>query len=243
MKYILSLIALAFFYNLKGQSTNKAIITYKVSVSENSFKNYNENFKINIKSKKAIDFWKHYYDKSNYSIGILNINGLNSSYRIEKKLKKNSDNRLNIMDVLAGGSRIYYANLLKKETIMQDCDLLGKCFLIYDSFYKWRVTSKTKMINGYNCFLATSEIRNGKNTVLAWFTDKIPISTGPMYYSGLPGLVLELDDGDINFKVKRIEINPNRKIEISKLNKGVSISYEEFIKLSKKSFPKELFKN
>ena len=30
----------------------------------------------------------------------------------------------------------------------------------------------------------------------AWFTPEIPVSTGPAMYGGLPGLILEISDGN-----------------------------------------------
>lgn len=243
MKYFLLIISLTISLKIQGQSVNNALITYKVKVSERSLKKYNKNIKNKIRDKKVIDFWENYYDKSNYAIGVLKINDIKSSYRLEQKLNQKSIKTLNIMDVLAGGARIYFANPLKKETIMQDCDLLDKCFLVNDSFYNWEIATKIKIINGYKCYLAISESKDKKSKISAWFTNEIPINIGPMNYSGLPGLILELDDGDLSFAVKKIEINLKRKVKISKQKKGIHISYEKFTELAKNALPKKLFSN
>ena len=68
-------------------------------------------------------------------------------------------------------------------------------FLIEDSIKveNWIFLQDEKEILGYKCRPA---LRVGENndTTLVWFSDSIPLSTGPFIYIGFPGLVLEIFD-------------------------------------------------
>jgi GLPGLI family protein len=62
---------------------------------------------------------------------------------------------------------------------------------------EWTVESEVKYILDYKCQKAISffQTRNGDNKkIVAWFTSQIPIPSGPYIYSGLPGLILEVDN-------------------------------------------------
>ena len=68
-------------------------------------------------------------------------------------------------------------------------------------------------------------------TITAWFTTEIPVSTGPEKYTGLPGLILEANDGRTSYLCSKIIINPKEKIEIKAPNKGKVVSESEFRKI------------
>ncbi len=56
----------------------------------------------------------------------------------------------------------------------------------------WQIKNETMTIVGYGCQKATCVFR-GRNYT-AWFTVDIPISQGPWKFSGLPGLILKVED-------------------------------------------------
>lgn len=61
---------------------------------------------------------------------------------------------------------------------------------------KWTLKDDFKYILNYKCQKSITYLktRNGDNKkIVAWFTSKIPVSSGPFIYSGLPGLILEID--------------------------------------------------
>ena len=63
---------------------------------------------------------------------------------------------------------------------------------------------------------------------IAWFTPLIPISFGPKEYSGLPGLILEIEMFNSKIVASKIVLNPNEEIIIEKPVKGKRITLEEF---------------
>lgn len=56
----------------------------------------------------------------------------------------------------------------------------------------WEVQDSLRIIDGYECYLATTDFR-GRHWY-AWFTTEIPIDNGPWKLGGLPGLILEAYD-------------------------------------------------
>lgn len=58
------------------------------------------------------------------------------------------------------------------------------------AIYKWALRDEFKTINGYKCQKATAVNKSGEN-IIVWFTEDIPISSGPAFLAGLPGLILE----------------------------------------------------
>lgn len=119
-----------------------------------------------------------------------------------------------------------YFNEFNGEFI-KEMDIAGDIFLVeLEKKLNWKITNETKDIGDFNCYKATTEIQinNGKveltKKISAWFTNEIPISTGPKEYVGLPGLILELIDGDIKFSAVSIEFteqilnNPKKGIRI-----------------------------
>ena len=57
---------------------------------------------------------------------------------------------------------------------------------------KWTLGKETKTICGYKCQKATTRWR-GRNYE-AWFTQQIPLKSGPWKFGGLPGLILKIYD-------------------------------------------------
>lgn len=66
----------------------------------------------------------------------------------------------------------------------------------------------------YKCKLVEIVLKNGMMVKL-WYTEDIPISTGPFMYNMLPGLILKAESG--NFIVYATKIS-NTKIDMEKIN-------------------------
>lgn len=64
--------------------------------------------------------------------------------------------------------------------------------------------------------------------VTAWYTPEIPVNQGPEGYWGLPGLILEVNDGKTVILCSKIVLNPKVKAEIKAPTKGKLISQKEF---------------
>lgn len=66
-------------------------------------------------------------------------------------------------------------------------------FLVKDSLrkIKWKITDETRDIAGYPCRRANGILMDSIY-VVAFYTDKIPVSGGPESFSGLPGMILQV---------------------------------------------------
>lgn len=64
--------------------------------------------------------------------------------------------------------------------------------------------------------------------VTAWYTPEIPVNQGPEAYWGLPGLILEVNDGKTVILCSKIVLNPKEKAVIKAPTKGKEISQKEY---------------
>jgi GLPGLI family protein len=65
-------------------------------------------------------------------------------------------------------------------------------------------------------------------TITAWYTPEIPVNQGPENYWGLPGLILEVNDGKTVILCSKVVLNPKVKTEIKASSKGKVTSQKEF---------------
>jgi GLPGLI family protein len=65
-------------------------------------------------------------------------------------------------------------------------------------------------------------------TITAWYSPEIPISQGPENYWGLPGLILEVNDGKTIILCSKIVLNSKEKVEIKEATNGKVISQKDY---------------
>lgn len=137
----------------------------------------------------------------------------------------------------------------------------AKDFLISDTLkpLKWKLGTETKVILGYTCHKATAKtiqqqrmmgrmsFGGNNNTevkkdtvppapkeieIVAWYADKINSGAGPESYSGLPGVILELnvDNGANTFIATNFAQDVKDK-DLQQPTKGKKVTREEFRKL------------
>ena len=177
---------------------------------------------------------------------LLSFDKNNSLYKEDLELAPPSVGS-NIMVVSSGfGPGVLYKNIQKKYFINQ-IETYGKQFIIRDSLaaLNWVLQKETKNIGEYTCFKATYNIKATNFTfdghqsanlpvsreVTAWYTPQIPISNGPSQYHGLPGLILEVNDGDTTILCSSITLNPKDGVKIYEPKKGSKVSQAEYNKI------------
>lgn len=65
-------------------------------------------------------------------------------------------------------------------------------------------------------------------TITAWYTPEIPVNQGPEGYWGLPGLILEVNDGKTTILCSKIVLNPKDKVQIKAPTTGKEVSQKEY---------------
>lgn len=69
--------------------------------------------------------------------------------------------------------------------------------------------------------------------VIAWYTMQIPVNQGPGKFWGLPGLILEVHEGNTSILCTKIELNSENSETIKRPSKGKKVTQEEYNKIAK----------
>ena len=181
----------------------------------------------------------------------LAFNSTESLYKeIEKLDAPNGGNSwMQLQVVNTGAGDILYKNL-KEDRYTSQNEVFSKQFLIQDSIAKqeWKLEKETKNIGEYTCFKATytrtativnsirtsdddSQVDEGREEeilVTAWYTPQVPLAHGPAQYGGLPGLILEISDGQETILCNKIVMNPKNGISVEEPKGGKKVNQEEF---------------
>lgn len=80
---------------------------------------------------------------------------------------------------------------------------------------KWNISNEHKKIGIWAATKATTDFGGRKWT--AWFSQDIPLPYGPYVFYGLPGLILEVNDSENNYRFNLIQ-NKNYKVELNSNN-------------------------
>lgn len=183
----------------------------------------------------------------------LNFTQAESIYKQEEQLSAPQPKAGGIQISFSDGSDLYYKNI-KENRYTSKKEIFGKRFLIKDSIQKkdWQLTGETKNIGQYTCYKATRSkeieyndftVENGETkeekkkkiiVTTAWYTPQIPVSNGPSHYQGLPGLILEINEGKLTIVCSEIILNSKEKIVIEEPTKGKVVSQDEFDKIMEK---------
>lgn len=81
--------------------------------------------------------------------------------------------------------------------------------------------------------------------ITAWYSPEIPVNQGPENYWGLPGLILEVNDGQTTVLCSKIVLNSKEKVEIKPSTKGKEVTQKEYneIVMKKMKEMREMFRN
>ena len=153
--------------------------------------------------------------------------------------------------MMTGNSDELYQNVNEKKYVKQS-DMMGKLFLIEDALKKpeWKLEKETKNIWQYTCFKATlteeieetimtdssDDVEKTKESrvTTAWYTLDIPVQHGPEDFWGLPGLILEVNDGKMAMMCTKVVLNPEAGVVIEAPSKGKKVTQAEYDDISEK---------
>lgn len=138
----------------------------------------------------------------------------------------------------AGLNVIRYMNIVENKSYFNNNAnpiFDDKEFLVYDDLdFKWEFTNEEKQIDNFRVLKAIgiSNKSGSKVKVTAWFAPELPFKYGPFGIGNLPGIILEMQIGSIQYVAKEIVMNGSTyKIEIPK--KGKLIFIDDFYIIQK----------
>jgi GLPGLI family protein len=150
-----------------------------------------------------------------------------------------------LMVTPSGAGAPLYKNVA--GTYLQELEMMGKEYLIKGKVepFEWELSEETKKIGDLTVQKASftkivstrrfatrmTEMDNVKDTiqVIVWFAPEVPVSHGPEYYFGLPGLILEVQNQGRTLICEKIEFNPTADpVVIERPSKGKQITQLEF---------------
>ncbi len=236
MKVIIALVFFLNFSSIIAQTNGR--ITYKAYFAKSEATEELRN--------KSI---KHYQDLLDEEMMAkmltfnLDFNNSESLFYLSKSLiseHENQDRKKYVTGMFYGYDKIY-VNRSEDKLVEQLYYAFGTLLKHRKaSLVKWKLTKETKNISGYKCYKATyTYIQKWRGRefpweVVAWYSPEIPLQYGPIRYSGLPGLILELSENKLGFVVDKIKFS-KEKVKIKIPNKGEVLTEEEVNKRHKKA--------
>ena len=128
----------------------------------------------------------------------------------------------------------YYRNFTTHVEVDKK-ELAEKDYIVQDSLHSipWKLIDESKVILGFNCKKAIGKTERG-NDVEAWYTEEIPVFSGPEIFSSLPGMILlvDINKGEFVYTATHLNKTPDKK-DLKAPNKGKKVSSAEFNKLQK----------
>ena len=230
--------------NFQGKATYKT--HRKVDFKMKEKKGGNSDLQKQLQAQLMKQFQKTY---------TLNFSKSESTYKQNEELSTpQAQNGVSIKIMGNGeGTDVLYKNVADKRFVNKT-EISGKRFLIKDKLSEldWEMTSETKNIGNYTCYKATrkreetrtsfsmtdgeKEKNEEKVTIetVAWYTPQVPVSNGPGDFWGLPGLILEIQDGKQTIVCTEIVMNPSDKVQIKEPSKGKKVTQKKFDKIMDK---------
>ena len=249
MKKIFCLLLLYPLLILSQDFQGKAYYMSKISID----KSWMDNPRFASRSSYMKDMVKRNTEKDY----VLEFNSIESTYKEVEKLETEGQGYNWMANYVGENIGKIYKNAQDKISI-NETEMMGKFFLVTEDLEKtkWKMSGESKKIGQYTCYKATYTKQveekvfsfgswnqtNGTNQpkkqikirdveVVAWFTPEIPVSSGPSWYQGLPGLILEVSDDDTKILCTKIVMNPKEKSKIKRPKKGKVISNQDFVTL------------
>lgn len=76
---------------------------------------------------------------------------------------------------------------------------------------RWKILNEKKLINNFKCQKA--QMKRDTTLITAWFCSDIPTQEGPLYYYGLPGLIVKVNS-DAGWEASLVSIEKKKQPDI-----------------------------
>jgi GLPGLI family protein len=127
----------------------------------------------------------------------------------------------------------------KDKTLFDGITLMSKTYLIQDSIVPpaWKIMNDMKEVAGHICMNASLNDTLRKQNTIVWFALDMPVSAGPDRFTGLPGIILEVDvnNGALVMTADKIDLKPlTTELDVPAKIKGKKINMAEYTELIEK---------
>ena len=236
-RYVLAILFISFISNnFSFAQTTKAEAIYKVKLQ---LKENTDKKKLSKRTKMVLE------EVQNINIQFLYNEG-KGSFKALEDLELDYLTKLNRSSAKTfSGTRDHYYYNVPENRVVTDREIWGTSYnIVYKlNHFEWELYNETRKIDKYLCYKATTtySYKNRKGTitnldVTAWYTPQIPIPLGPKNYAGLPGLILELQEGPRTIYVTELTLNPERKIRVDEVPEGKEVTEAAFEEIAAKAY-------
>src|SRR5690606_5643176 len=92
----------------------------------------------------------------------------------------------------------------------------------------WKIETDTLSVLGHACKKAVMQGRNNQ-TIVAWFTEDIPVPAGPEMFGGLPGMILHVNINNGEMIITALSISNKTDVKrIQPPRKGEQVSQQAY---------------
>lgn len=235
------------FKYLTAKNTSTILLfVFLFAVFNTSFSQERETYELDYKATYLMSFRRDSTNVSKENEKVfLSFNDTISVFRSETKYKQDSTRYQYLFgEIKPTGGRISVLgqskedNLIVKDgnriTTFENLSIVSKNDINYyyeenKSDFDWEINADTATIKGYLC--QNARVTYGNREWSAWFTLEIPVSDGPHRFSGLPGLILKINDSTDSWS---FELE-----ELIKIPQNVIVNFDksiEYMKIQKEDF-------
>jgi len=234
MKKIISvLLILLLWYN--NTYSQHIIISYNIETNS-SFEVIEEDIEgiDREESKKITKSFNESFELINSMKAHLIASKNESYYWIENSMPSDVNvSNYEMAKIMIGYDNSYYTNY--------QSGIYTKYFSAYGEKFKmetlinsfnWKLSKETKTIGNLKCFKAVTtykvvnKLREHTVEAVAWYAPSLQYNFGPKGFSGLPGLIIELKDDKVTYKVDNLEFKES-KLQAKKIPKGKLVTQAE----------------
>lgn len=126
---------------------------------------------------------------------------------------------------------IFKSSDTKQLTTLENLGIFNYSYSEPTPIIKWEIKSDTLRVFNYVCQKAICQLRG--RSYEAWFTPEINISEGPWKFTGLPGLILKVEESKGHYSFLCVGIEKIDREILLYNSKTQKVSREDFLKLRK----------
>lgn len=174
-------------------------------------------------SQDALSYQKNYIEPSlniiNASLGILNVCDNQSYFSVIPRPNDDLNKNVFAKTIIEGSS------WLTSSSESGNVDVRNRRLVIADyNKESWSIQKDAKVIAGYSCFKATKQFISKEfpkinRQLEVWFTPDLPVDSGFMDATGLPGLVLYYNDQILELTAVKVSTLKKCNINVPKLDR------------------------